>query len=95
MISQSAPIDDLINISFTAPATDLDDAKKILAAFQEKTPWHRRDYQRTGRQAISRRESRRCAPLPPFFALLADAIHPDADDYHLRNPDQLHYPFKR
>ena len=38
MISQSAPIDDLINISFTAPATDLDDAKKILAAFQEKHP---------------------------------------------------------
>ena len=38
MISQSAPIDDLINISFTAPTTDLDDAKKILAAFQEKHP---------------------------------------------------------
>jgi aspartate kinase len=38
MISQSAPIDDLINISFTAPVTDLDDAQKILTAFQEKHP---------------------------------------------------------
>ncbi|TYC84861.1 aspartate kinase [Acetobacterium wieringae] len=38
MISQSAPIDDLINISFTAPASDLADAKKVLAAFQEKHP---------------------------------------------------------
>lgn len=38
MISQSAPIDDLINISFTAPASDLADAKKVLAAFQDKHP---------------------------------------------------------
>ncbi|WP_303867569.1 aspartate kinase [Acetobacterium wieringae] len=38
MISQSAPIDDLINISFTAPASDLEDAKKVLNAFQEKHP---------------------------------------------------------
>ena len=36
MISQSAPIDGLINISFTAPASDLNDAKKILSAFQGK-----------------------------------------------------------
>ncbi len=38
MISQSAPIDGLINISFTAPSSDLNDANKILSAFQEKHP---------------------------------------------------------
>lgn len=38
MISQSAPIDGLINISFTAPASDLEDAKKVLSAFEEKHP---------------------------------------------------------
>lgn len=38
MISQSAPIDGLINISFTVPSSDLNDANKILSAFQEKYP---------------------------------------------------------
>ncbi|MBC3889598.1 aspartate kinase [Acetobacterium paludosum] len=38
MISQSAPIDGFINISFTAPTSDLEDAKIILSAFEEKHP---------------------------------------------------------
>lgn len=38
MISQSAPIDGLINISFTAPVSDLEDAKKVLSAFEEIHP---------------------------------------------------------
>lgn len=38
MISQSAPINGLINISFTAPIQDLEDAMKILADFEEKYP---------------------------------------------------------
>ena len=38
MISQSAPIKGLINISFTAPIQDLEDAMKILADFEEKYP---------------------------------------------------------
>ncbi|MGL4607032.1 MAG: aspartate kinase [Eubacteriaceae bacterium] len=38
MISQSAPINDLINISFTAPVGDLDDSKKILEAFKTSYP---------------------------------------------------------
>jgi aspartate kinase len=38
MISQSAPINDLINISFTAPSSDIEDAKKILDLFKEKNP---------------------------------------------------------
>lgn len=38
MISQGAPIDGLIDISFTAPVYDLEDAKKILDCFKDKYP---------------------------------------------------------
>jgi aspartate kinase len=38
MISQSAPIDDLINISFSAPVSDLADAKIILEKFKAENP---------------------------------------------------------
>jgi aspartate kinase len=38
MISQTAPIDGLINISFTAPSEDLKEAKEILDAFSQKQP---------------------------------------------------------
>ncbi|MBC3805174.1 aspartate kinase [Acetobacterium fimetarium] len=38
MISQSAPIDGLINISFTAPVSDLAEAREALSAFEQKHP---------------------------------------------------------
>jgi aspartate kinase len=38
MISQSAPIDGLINISFTAPISDLAEAREALSAFEQKHP---------------------------------------------------------
>lgn len=38
MISQSAPINDLINISFSAPSEDLAEAQSILSNFETKNP---------------------------------------------------------
>ncbi len=38
MISQSAPINDLINISFSAPSDDLAEAQEILSDFEAKNP---------------------------------------------------------
>ena len=38
MISQSAPIDGSINISFTAPVSDLAEAREALSAFEQKHP---------------------------------------------------------
>lgn len=38
MISQSAPINDLINISFSAPSDDLNEAQEILSDFKVKNP---------------------------------------------------------
>ncbi len=38
MISQSAPINDLINISFSAPSEDINEAKEILSDFEAKNP---------------------------------------------------------